>query len=125
MPIRPGEGEAVPCVPASAGVSCACAPGSAVAKRSAAHHPTRIACSAILPLPPRERETPFQGGRCPPQNRFHEGMALPSPEELFGALIEEVRFALDSPLEGDGFEPSVPREEEIGPPLKKKAAGIK
>jgi hypothetical protein len=26
-------------------------------------------------------------------------MALPSPEELFGALIEEVRFALDSPLE--------------------------
>jgi hypothetical protein len=27
-------------------------------------------------------------------------MALPSPEELFGALIEEVRFALDSPLEG-------------------------
>jgi hypothetical protein len=23
---------------------------------------------------------------------------------------EEVRFALDSPLEGDGFEPSVPRE---------------
>jgi hypothetical protein len=99
MPIRPGEGEAVPCVPASAGVSCACAPGSAVAKRSAAHHPTRIACSAILPLPPRERETPFQGGRCPPQNRFHEGMALPSPEELFGALIEEVRFALDSPLE--------------------------
>jgi hypothetical protein len=52
-------------------------------------------------------------------------MALPSPEELFGALIEEVRFALDSPLEGDGSEPSVPREEEIGPPLKKKAAGIK
>jgi hypothetical protein len=52
-------------------------------------------------------------------------MALPSPEELFGALIEEVRFALDSPLEGDGFEPSVPREEEIGPPVKKKAAGIK
>ena len=26
-------------------------------------------------------------------------------------LIEEVRFALDSPLEGDGFEPSVPRRE--------------
>ena len=23
-------------------------------------------------------------------------------------LIEEVRFASDSPLEGDGFEPSVP-----------------
>jgi hypothetical protein len=27
-----------------------------------------------------------------------------------GALIEEVRFAADSPLEGDGFEPSVPRK---------------
>jgi hypothetical protein len=27
---------------------------------------------------------------------------------VFGALIEEVRFAVDSPLEGDGFEPSVP-----------------
>jgi hypothetical protein len=25
-------------------------------------------------------------------------------------LIEEVRFALDSPLEGDGFELPVPRE---------------
>jgi hypothetical protein len=35
-------------------------------------------------------------------------MALPSPEELFGALIEEVRFALDSPLEGSGFELLVP-----------------
>jgi len=28
---------------------------------------------------------------------------------VFGALIEEVRFAVDSPLEGVGFEPSVPR----------------
>ena len=27
---------------------------------------------------------------------------------IFGAPIEEVRFARDSPLEGDGFEPSVP-----------------
>src|SRR4030081_2838969 len=27
-------------------------------------------------------------------------------------LIEEVRFALDSPLEGDGFEPSVPRQKD-------------
>ena len=27
-------------------------------------------------------------------------------------LIEEVRFALDSPLEGDGFEPSVPRKKD-------------
>ena len=29
---------------------------------------------------------------------------------LIGALIEGVRFATDSPLEGEGFEPSVPRE---------------
>jgi hypothetical protein len=28
----------------------------------------------------------------------------------FGTLIEGVRFAVDSPLEGDGFELSVPRE---------------
>jgi hypothetical protein len=32
---------------------------------------------------------------------------LPRPEELFAALIEEVRFALDSPLEESGFEPLV------------------
>jgi hypothetical protein len=30
------------------------------------------------------------------------------PPLRFGALVEEVRFALDSPVEGDGFEPSVP-----------------
>jgi hypothetical protein len=29
---------------------------------------------------------------------------------LIGALIEGVRFATDSPLEGEGFEPSVARE---------------
>jgi hypothetical protein len=29
---------------------------------------------------------------------------------VFGALIEEVRFAVDSPVEGEGFEPSVPLE---------------
>ena len=29
---------------------------------------------------------------------------------IFGAPIEEVRFASDSPVEGAGFEPSVPRE---------------
>jgi hypothetical protein len=29
---------------------------------------------------------------------------------IFGAPIEEVRFARDSPLEGDGFEPSVPHK---------------
>jgi hypothetical protein len=32
------------------------------------------------------------------------------PRGSVGALIEEVRFARDSPVEGEGFEPSVPRE---------------
>jgi hypothetical protein len=36
--------------------------------------------------------------------------------KIFGALIEEVRFAADSPLEGTGFEPSVPRGK--GPTLR-------
>jgi hypothetical protein len=31
----------------------------------------------------------------------------------YEAMIEEVRFAEDSPLEGDGFEPSVPRERSL------------
>ena len=38
---------------------------------------------------------------------------LPDPLSVAssgGALIEEVRFAADSPVEGDGFEPSVPRK---------------
>jgi hypothetical protein len=33
--------------------------------------------------------------------------------EIFGTLIEGVRFAMDSPLEGDGFEPSVPVRERV------------
>jgi hypothetical protein len=32
------------------------------------------------------------------------------PHYQFGALIEEVKFASDSPLEGDGFELPVPRQ---------------
>jgi flavin-dependent dehydrogenase len=28
-------------------------------------------------------------------------------------LIEKIRFAVDSPLEGEGFEPSVPRERDL------------
>jgi hypothetical protein len=31
----------------------------------------------------------------------------------YEAMIEEVRFAEDSPLEGDGFEPSVPSDGEL------------
>ena len=37
------------------------------------------------------------------------------PVAEFGALIEEVKFASDSPLEGDGFEPSVPGRETVNP----------
>jgi len=32
---------------------------------------------------------------------------------LFGALIEESGSHMDSPLEGDGFEPSVPRQKDV------------
>ena len=40
-----------------------------------------------------------------------EGADLRASAELdrLPAVVEEVRFATDSPLEGDGFEPSVPR----------------
>jgi hypothetical protein len=34
---------------------------------------------------------------------------------------EEVRFAADSPLEGDGFEPSVPLTEAMGSPAERRA----
>jgi hypothetical protein len=36
---------------------------------------------------------------------------------MFGS--QEIEFALDSPLEGDGFEPSVPfeRQNELGAPI--------
>jgi hypothetical protein len=33
----------------------------------------------------------------------------PSQKSCCGTLIEGARFAVDSPLEGEGFEPSVPR----------------
>ena len=36
------------------------------------------------------------------------------PTGLALAVIEEVRFAIDSPLEGEGFEPSVPRDRDDG-----------
>jgi hypothetical protein len=34
---------------------------------------------------------------------------LESARQVFAILIEGIWFAQDSPLEGDGFEPSVPR----------------
>jgi hypothetical protein len=43
---------------------------------------------------------------------FSHSPAIRWPRRMCGyeAMIEEVRFAEDSPLEGAGFEPSVPRE---------------
>jgi hypothetical protein len=38
----------------------------------------------------------------------HRCGVLKSPGEKIVSLIEEVRFASDSPLERGGFEPSVP-----------------
>jgi hypothetical protein len=42
---------------------------------------------------------------------------------LIGALIEGVRFATDSPLEGAGFEPSVPLLRKVSRLLPKGGAG--
>jgi hypothetical protein len=45
-------------------------------------------------------------------NLERELAAAPARESTLAFLrgiLEEVRFALDSPLEGDGFEPPVPR----------------
>jgi hypothetical protein len=45
------------------------------------------------------------------------GSVIRDPVAEFGALIEEVKFASDSPLEGNGFELSVPRWDDgsVGP----------
>jgi hypothetical protein len=44
---------------------------------------------------------------------FSHSTAIRGPRRMSGyeAMIEEVRFAEDSPLEGDGFELLVPRHE--------------
>jgi hypothetical protein len=46
--------------------------------------------------------------------RFRRRAPLPpySDATEMAAMFEEVRFAADSPLEGDGFEPSVPRQKD-------------
>ena len=38
------------------------------------------------------------------------GFAIGKDGYVARRVIEEIKFASDSPLEGDGFEPSVPRE---------------
>ena len=52
-----------------------------------------------MPLPPQDRKPLFRAADARHKTDFTTAW-LPLPEELFGALIEEVRFALDSPLEG-------------------------
>jgi hypothetical protein len=62
----------------------------------------------------REKAALFQWVQDPPGNRSRLERGRQRFVEIvdFGALIEEVRFAVDSPLEGEGFEPSVPRKRE-------------
>src|SRR5215831_17969375 len=47
-------------------------------------------------------------------NLERELAVAPARESTLPFLREEVRFALDSPLERDGFEPSVPRRKRRG-----------
>jgi hypothetical protein len=45
-----------------------------------------------------------------PQEQQRFSRSAPSTNPAYPNMIEEVRFAPDSPLEGDGFELSVPRQ---------------
>src|ERR1700731_4444972 len=45
---------------------------------------------------------------CPPSFSHSPAIRWPRPMSGYEAMIREVRFAEDSPLEGNGFEPSVP-----------------
>ena len=61
------------------------------------------------PMPPAPCANPVRG----PSDRILDVHANPSPQmissaALGGAPVQEPRFACDSPLEGTGFEPSVP-----------------
>ena len=70
--------------------------------------------------PSRTRHRPFPSNSIRwaserPRRSSHHTMSTPrrGPRGSVGALIEEVRFARDSPVEGDGFEPSVPRKRDL------------
>jgi hypothetical protein len=56
--------------------------------------------------------TPIVAQAVPPSNLGPRGLKpRPGPLEFFAALLSsKFRFARDSLLEGDGFEPSVPRQ---------------
>src|ERR1700738_407520 len=45
-----------------------------------------------------------------PQEQRRFSRSAPSTHPAYPNMIEEVRFPPDSPLEGGGFEPSVPRQ---------------
>src|SRR6202521_5713982 len=67
--------------------------------------------------PSRTRHRPFPSNSIRwaserPRRSSHHTMSTPrrGPRGSVGALTARVRFARDSPLEGDGFEPSVPRQ---------------
>jgi hypothetical protein len=60
--------------------------------------------TGLTPLPEARRSAPLSGSR----RRDHPADALVAAPRSGVPRSEEVRFAMDSPLEGDGFEPSVP-----------------
>jgi hypothetical protein len=62
--------------------------------------------TGLTPLPEARRSAPLSGSR----RRDHPADALVAAPRSGVPRSEEVRFAMDSPLEGDGFEPSVPRK---------------
>jgi hypothetical protein len=71
---------------------------------------------APTPQPPGAPVTPEQAAEVEIQNwavhgqsTFTQPSTSPKRSRSARGLIEEVRFAMDSPLEEDGFELSVPR----------------
>jgi hypothetical protein len=70
---------------------------------------TLFGCSTlIISIPDEEFDNPYVIREL--HFYFHSSREETAGREGYGgAAHEEVRFALDSPLEGTGFEPSVPR----------------
>src|SRR5271167_3345676 len=73
-----------------------------------------LSSGVLLPVLCSERERPFFVPS--PAIRFAErAEGVKPPRQIVGALIQEVRFARDSPLEEAGFELSVPPERKAFP----------
>jgi hypothetical protein len=66
-----------------------------------------LGCVEHQLAPPIKRSVLINSPWCAPSFSTTGGL-----EAVVDDLIEEVRFARDSPLEGAGFEPSVPRSEQ-------------